>query len=174
MSQAWTPTLGPVDPAPESERRRSRRASTAAALALNITAMIDVVFLLMTYFLLTAQFNRREESIPHVLPEHLQGTAADRQPDAFALPRTPVVIVVRSTGDGPADCAIQTDSPLLGELSSAADLLTRARARRADFAPDQRFIIRAAPDSRWEHALGAFNAIRRAGWTSVQFANPSP
>ncbi len=175
MSAVPTSTIAAIRSlGPDQEPRRRRRTPSHAVLALNITAMIDVVFLLMTYFLLTAQFTRREESIPHALPAHLSGRATDREPDPFSLPPTPVVIVVRSSGDGPADFSLSTDSPLLSGTLTAEDLRRGAGDRRDDFASDQRFIIRAAPDVRWEHALAAFNALRRAGWTSIQFANPMP
>lgn len=116
----------PADPCDESAdavsahdameaRRRRKRRPEPAPMVLNIVSMIDVIFLLMTYFLLTAKFTTSEESFEVKVPERLESSAsaAAPPPDPFALPTTTVVLTVTSLGDGPADFAVFSDSPAI-------------------------------------------------------------
>ena len=63
-------------------RMRHVQEATRPRLRLNLTAMIDVVFLLLMYFLLIAEFRPREETFDMQLPARTTEAAA---PDPFAL-----------------------------------------------------------------------------------------
>jgi biopolymer transport protein ExbD len=151
-------------------------------MVLNIVSMIDVIFLLMTYFLLTAKFATREESFEVRVPEALEGAASATPPaDPFDLPATAIELLVTSRGDGVDDFAVFCDSPALGEgmakggaITSYDALAARAGAARGGvLGDDQRFIVLPAADARWEHALGVLNAVKRAGYNNVRFAAPA-
>lgn len=165
----------PVVDADELPRRRRLRRPEPAPLVLNIVSMIDVIFLLMTYFLLTAKFATREESFPVSVPTSLEGSAAPAPADDFALPQTPIVLTVRTSPTGPI---ILADTPVLRPASGAAgsfeELVTIAAAARGAMLPaDQRFTIVPEAGTRWEHALGVLNALKRAGFDNVRFGSPS-
>lgn len=150
----------------------NRRAPATAMLSLNFTPMIDVVFLLLIYFILSSDFRPREEAFSLDAPQHLEG-ATIRTLDPFELPKRPVRIMVRSHGDGATEYSIASDDPTIGPVLGADDLFRRlSDARGRTIADDQVFAVRAAPDTRWEHTLAAFNAIRRAGFQQVRFSNP--
>lgn len=149
-----------------------RRAPATAMLSLNFTPMIDVVFLLLIYFILSSDFRPREEAFTLDAPRHLEG-ASIATLDPFELPKRPVRILVRSHGDGPTELSIASDDPTIGPVLGADDLYRRLNdARGRTLAEDQVFSVRAAPETRWEHTLAAFNAIRRAGFSQVRFSNP--
>ncbi|MFM9957115.1 MAG: ExbD/TolR family protein [Phycisphaerales bacterium] len=188
-SDAWLdPDQVPAREVGDFAHRRRFKRPEPAPMVLNIVSMIDVIFLLMTYFLLTAQFASREESFEVRVPERLEATSIHTPPaNPFELPVTPVVLVVTSRGDGPSDFVVFTDSAALapGEQAQAGgsdrnfafetyeSLTTAAENARTRVLPeDQRFIVRPAADARWEHALGTLNAIKRAGYNNVRFANP--
>ncbi|MFG0253109.1 MAG: biopolymer transporter ExbD, partial [Phycisphaerales bacterium JB038] len=57
---------------------RARRREQRASIGLNLTAMIDVVFLLLLYFLLATSFALNEEAFELELPDPVAGQAADR------------------------------------------------------------------------------------------------
>lgn len=171
------PETGPDSADAGSAHRRLRRPEPHP-MVLNIVSMIDVIFLLMTYFLLTAKFTTQEESFEVRTPGRLESTAADPVPaDPFALPATAVVLTVTSRGDGPTDFTVFTDAPALtsgGPMTNYEDIKSRATgARGGVFADDQRFVIRPVADARWEHTLGVLNAVKRAGYNNVRFANPA-
>lgn len=157
------------------ELRSRRRRPALPAMALNMTPLIDCVFLLLTYFILTLDFRPVEDALTLDAPRRLEGPTPQRQKDEFSLPDRPVVITVRSTGDGSRDYTLATDEPVLGNPADAADLRRRARAARGTTLPaSQPFSIRPAADTRWEHTLAAFHALQRAGFTQIILANPAP
>lgn len=167
-------TLGEIDAEPVHARRRRRHEPTT--MFLNVTAMIDVVFLLMTYFILLASFAPIEQSIRTSAPRQLQSSsaAAPRAPDPFDPPSVTISVSVRSLGAGPEQCAVITDAPAITSPTGVENLFTKARdARGPILAPTQKFIIRPELGTKWEHALAVLNALRRAGYDQVTFANPS-
>lgn len=160
--------------AQRSIRRGETHRPALPLLSLNMTPMIDCVFLLLTYFILTLDFRPPEDALSADAPAAASGPAsAPPTQDAFALPERPVLIVVRSQGDAPDAYTLSADEPALGSLSSAADLESSARAARGVSLPlTQAFTVRPAPDARWEHALAAFNALQRAGFSEITLAKP--
>ena len=158
------------------ERRRARNAARRrpilSVLALNMTPMIDCVFLLLIYFILTSDFRAPEDALS-LDPQALAG-AADPRDDLFELPARPIVIVVRSLADGPSDFSLTIEDPTLAGVASVVELRRRAAAARGVTLPlDQGFTLKPADDARWEHALAVCDALQRAGYTNVQLANPA-
>ncbi len=151
----------PADITLAERRRRTmlRRAGTPT-MHLNMTPMIDVVFLLLIYFVLVADFAR---------PASLAGLdvaqRSDEAADPFALPEVPTVLTVTSEGPDPLAFSIESERTLFGagtsfedEVADAAELLG---ARHA-------IIVRPAPDARWEHAVVVYRTLRNAGFERVE------
>jgi len=161
-----TPPRDPHDVRPDRRRRRTRR-PTRGAIALRLTPMIDVVFLLLAYFLLAAEFREPEGA---VAASAMPDPDRPQQRDPFALPRRPVYISVASYGSGPSELSITAAAPEIAHATTPATLRRAlAAANGPVFAPDHPFIIRAAPDTLWEHALAAAGAVDGAGYTAVAF-----
>ncbi len=139
-------------------------------MALNLTAMIDVVFLLLTYFMLTMNFTPKERAIEMNVAMN-QDEASTMDP--FAIPEQPIMIIVRSTGDGADQYRVTTDSPALGVLQNYDDLVIALTASHtAGLEADQRFVISPDMSTRWEHTVAAVSAVRRGGFTRVRMAPP--
>ena len=150
--------------------RRRRVSAQPASIGMNISSMIDVVFLLLIYFLLIAEFTPSEEAFDLAIAEQRAAQSAD----PFELPSRPVRVRVRSFGEGAGEYAITTDSPILGEVTSYEGLYEQVASRRgAAFSGEQVFVIDASTRTRWEHVMGAFNALKRAEYDSIRFAPPS-
>ncbi len=141
-------------------RRRERN-----GLTLNTAAMIDIVFLLLVYFLLIAEFRRDEAGFTLDAPASQRGVPAD----PFALPEPPILIRVAERTGG-TDPTLACDSPLFdGALSSITALGERSRALKGDLlGPGQAFVIVSAERARWDDALGVLNALRIAGYEQVR------
>ncbi len=173
---AETKQDSPLQETPIAHRSsRARRREKHASIGLNLTAMIDVVFLLLLYFLLATSFALNEEAFELDLPDPVTGQAAD----PFEIPDPPVTVTVASFGDGRLDYRLTSDHPSLTNLAGFADLAERTRAGRFDrggylFAPEQVFVLRSQPDARWEHTVGAFNALIRAEFERVRFVGVNP
>lgn len=168
------------NPSPgDSERRaaaayahgpRARRRRQQARIGLNLTAMIDVVFLLLIYFMAATEFKQGEEIYRLDLPR--RGAPAD----PFVLPRDPLRIVLASTGPV---CRIRLPGPYAQPASFQAlhGFLVENRRTAGTvgglFEADHPIIIEPTGTTRWEHAMEAFNAAVRARYTNVTFAPPA-
>jgi biopolymer transport protein ExbD len=153
--------LGEGDaPVVRIERAARFGRSALPTMQVNLAPMIDVVFLLLMYFLLTSQFRPAERALALDVPAPGAASAAD----PFALPSTPVTIRVRSLGTGPDELTLDVDHPALS-IGSEGPLEDRLLG--AMLPPDQEFIVEAG-SARWEHAVRTISAIRAAGFDRVR------
>lgn len=159
-----------------ARRRRAARREPGADVSLNLTSMIDVVFLLLVYFMVATEFRRGEEVYRLDLPD--RGGAAAIDP--FDLDDEPLRVAVRGTGTSDSlegdrlririDVADRTASSLV-ELERVLESLHVASGQGI-FAADHPVIVEPTPGTRWRHAMGAFNAAVRAGYGNVTLGEP--
>ena len=154
--------------------RRKRRPS--ARLGLNLTSMIDVVFLLLIYFMAATEFKLGEEIYRLDLPD--RGRAAD----PFDLPRDPLRVAVTTVGRD--DYVLRLSGPETGgpggpgpvtfqELFEFLDGRRRSdRAAGGVFEADHPIIVAPTGRTSWEHSMGVFNAAVRARYSNITFAAP--
>ncbi len=140
-----------------------------ARLSLSITPMIDVVFQLLIYFLLTAGIVSKERNIRAEIPP---ASSAETEPDPFALDLEPLVIRIASTRDG-ASITLPSE---LASVRNARELERVLRDARFDearsrglFPADHPIRIAASSTARWEDVVEVFNAVIAAGYRSVAF-----
>ena len=119
-----------------------RTASRAPALAL--TSMLDVIFLLLCFFVTVSVFSQWENEISIQLPS---ATTA-QEPD-----RLPGEIVVNLAKDGKVS--------VNGRTLALDDLKARL-ARISKFYPGQPVIIRADKEARYESLVGLIDSCREA------------
>jgi biopolymer transport protein ExbD len=156
------------DSEPPPHRRRVRNASS---IGLNLTSMIDVVFLLLVYFLVATDFTQSEEIYRLDLPERTDGLTLD----PFELDDEPVRIIVHGTGGVDGDYRLQIDGPGAEAISSFESLYDYLAARRLDgmggglFAEDHPLLVVPSSRTSWSHAVSAFNAAVRAGYVNITF-----
>lgn len=176
------PPPHPWAPGPESEeellmqidrRRRiraeARRHPVLGIMTLNLTPMIDCIFLLLIHLILTIDFRPAESSLTMDMAQAVRAAELIDQ-DPFQLPERPVQIVVRSTGLGREEYAIVTDEPSLRRATPQTLRTLAAEARNIDLPSEVRFIVAPEPGTRWEHALAASSALQRAGFARVSLA----
>ena len=149
--------------------RPSRR--RPARLGFNLTSMIDVVFLLLVYFMAATEFKLGEEIYRLDLPE--------RSNDPFELPRDPLRVTVTSIGDENYVLKLQGAETARSQPATFQELFEiLAGSRRSDraagglFEADHPMIVEPTGGTSWEHAIGAFNAVARARYTNITFAAP--
>lgn len=160
-------------------RSRRKRRPPVSALSLSMTAMIDVVFLLLIYFLVATDF-RTGEGIYRV---ELPGREGAGAPDPFQLDEEPLRIIVHSTGLGAGMYQVRLDGPypqpqtfeelhgfLRDKQVSEASVTIGSGAL---FRPEHPIILQPSRSTRWEHAIEAFNAAARAKYTNITFAKPT-
>lgn len=174
MSASPRPVAGPVD-GNERNHRKSRRARRAsrdlppARMALNLTAMIDVIFQLLIYFVITAVFTPGEGIITANLPK---GTGT---PDPLKMPEEPIRITVTAASRAGyrIEIAGQGAPRSFEELYESLRIMQYDESRNllsGSHKPDDPVLIQPSRDVRWQHVVNAFNAAVRARYKNIQFA----
>ena len=120
---------------------------------LNLTPMIDIVFLLIIFFMVGTQFTAQERQYDIRLP-----TVSSAQP----LTNLPDELIVNIKDDG----TIQ-----LGEqIRTLRDLEDDLRAARSNY-PDQAVIIRGDGRGPYQNVMNVLAVCNRAAITRVSLAN---
>ena len=124
--------------------------SKAPQLAL--TSMLDVIFLLLCFFVTVSVFSQWESEITIKLPS----AATAEEPD-----RLPGEIIVNLDKDG----KVTVNGNRLGLIELGERL-----AKVAKFYPDQAVIIRADKDVRYEYLVDVIDTCRSANVWNFSFA----
>ena len=116
------------------------------------TAMIDVVFLLLCFFVTTSVFSQWEMEVDVVLPS----AQSSQMPD-----RLPGEVIVNLSRDG---------TITINQRKYTPDELRDRLSRLAQLFPGQPVIIRADTDSRTEQLIGIVDVCRTADIWNISFA----
>ena len=128
------------------------RKNKSRAPQLALTSMLDVIFLLLCFFVTVSVFSQWESEITIKLPS----ASTAEEPD-----RLPGEIIVNLAKDG----KVMVNGKALG-LDDLRDRL----AKIAKFYPDQAVIIRADKDVRYELLVGVIDTCRAANVWNFSFA----
>ena len=128
------------------------RKNRSKAPQLALTSMLDVIFLLLCFFVTVSVFSQWESEISIKLPS---ATTAE-EPD-----RLPGEIIVNLAKDG--------KTTVNGAALSLDELRTRL-AKVAKFYPDQAVIIRADKEVRYERLVAVIDTCRGANVWNFSFA----
>jgi biopolymer transport protein ExbD len=115
------------------------------APALNLTSMIDVLFLLIIFFMVATKFDELERNIDVAVPEVSQAGEG-------ASPPAPLVVIVQPDG------RVELD----GKSVSLDELTARLAAARTALG-EPSVIIRGDAQCAFQHVAGALAACRQAG-----------
>ena len=148
---------------------RSRRDLPPVRMALNLTSMIDVIFLLLIYFVVTAIFTPGEGIITAKLPKGT-GTA-----DPLDLPPQPINVIITAAGRAGYRLDIEGyaaphDYRQLYEQLVMLQYDVARGLTQGTHKPDDPVLIKPRGDVRWQHVVNAFNAAVRARYSNIQFA----
>jgi biopolymer transport protein ExbD len=120
---------------------------------LNLTPMIDIVFLLVIFFMVGAQFTEMEQSVDVKLP-----TVAEVQP----LTAAPDALVVNVQENGAID--------LNGRPQTLEQLVASLEAARENFA-EQAVLVRGDREGRYQFVMDVLAACNRADIQRISLAN---
>lgn len=148
-----------------SHRHPRRRRPHTWTMSLNLTPMIDVVFLLLFFFMTVTRFSAQEGMLPAKLPAQAAAVAAE-------IPRTPIRVRLVPDPAAPAACRATIDR--FHETPIALDLLVPAlrqiREGGAGFDRNTPVHLLAADDVAWDHVVNAYNAALAAEYEKIYFA----
>jgi len=155
---------------PEEQRKRKGREVSAARMQLNLTSMIDVIFQLLIYFVVTASFSPDEGIITTKLPA-LEGQSKSTTPE---LPKNPINIQVSTSGQYGYRLQIDGWPQAPADFTMLADMLARNQYNNTNptgrFKDDTPVNIKPDETVRWQHVVNAFNAAIKARYKNVTFA----
>ncbi|MFK7790934.1 MAG: ExbD/TolR family protein [Phycisphaeraceae bacterium] len=165
MKQEPDPT-DPVSPAivvepvhPSRTQRRSHKARVLRKPELKLTSMIDVVFLLLIFFVVTASFTIDEGTLQANMPGHTTGH--------YSI--TPPVQIELTSADDGITYSLSVDGEPMDGASELAEAMTR-RVETGRMASDDIVQIMPQGHVRWQHVLNVYNACVTAELEQVTFA----
>ena len=120
--------------------------------AFQFTAMIDVVFLLLCFFITTSVFSQWEMEVDVILPTAQSAKMPDRLPGE---------VIINLSRDGRISVNQQT--------LTREDLADRLR-RLAQFFPGQSVVIRADKQTSYEQLVGIIDLCRLSDIWNISFA----
>lgn len=134
-------------------------------MALNLTPMIDVVFLLLFFFLVVTRFGTREGTLPADLPRKTGGASVE-------IPRTPIRVRFLAEEPGADTCRVTIDklhdAPL--PIEELLPELRRIQAEAPGFDdPETPIHLFAREGIRWDHVVNAYNAGLAARYERIYF-----
>jgi biopolymer transport protein ExbD len=133
-----------------------RGATKAEAPGFQLAPMIDVVFLLLCFFITSQIFAQWETEIDITLPTAETGQAPERLPGE-------IIINVRVDGS-----MVVNAQPVTG------DSLQAMLHRVAELFPGQPVLIRADQQTDYEHVVQVLDACRQADIWNISFATIAP
>ncbi len=150
-------------PRPFSARFHQDR--SGGVMSLNLTPMIDIVFLLLFFFLTVSRFRAAEGMLPAHLPTRAAGVSTD-------VPRTPIRIRFVADANSSDTCLVTIDrfkeSPLpISELTAALGAIRNPQQGYDARTPVH---LLAGDDVAWEHVVNAYNAAMAAQYERIFFA----
>jgi len=162
------PNLSIDEPTVHHVSNRKRRDIEPASMQLNLTSMIDVIFLLLIYFVVTASFAVGEGTITAKLPQGTGDPSTSPKP-----PERPLEITLTSAGA--SGYRIQVPGSVPGTFTELQQVLVNLqhdpeRGRSGVYKPDNPVIIKPGGQVRWIHVVNAFNAAVAARYSNVSFA----
>ena len=151
-----------------SNHCRSRR-SYSLRMHLNLTAMLDVIFLLLIYFVITANFVLDEGVLTARMPRGTGEVPAEH----LTPPVQPLEIILTPVDDYRVNVNV-AGTERITTFTQLAYVLTRLqhdpqRGLTGVYPPDSPVIIRPGAEVRWQHVVEAFNASVKARYFNVAF-----
>lgn len=129
-----------------------------------MTPMIDVVFLLLVFFLATASFDRVEQILPSGVseaPQAVSGTAATQTEQLPVKEVDEIVVRLENNGSGQLRIVLN-DSPQTDTRQLVAQLSQIIKIRN-----DVPVIIDPANDLPTNEVIAVYDAVRAVGFTSL-------
>lgn len=149
---------------PRPGRASSRRVGRFS-MSLNLTPMIDIVFLLLFFFLSVSQFRSPEGMLAAQLPSASAAAVA-------AVPREPIRIRLDGGTLGEPVCRARIDELLADPvpMERLRGELIRIRDELPGFGRDTPVYLYASDAVVWDHVVNAYHAAMSAEYHRIYFA----
>lgn len=158
---------GPAEE-PESDPAPRRGRPGASGPELNVVPLVDILFLLMVFFVIAGVFGLAEGILPSSMARG--GTT----PAGVPLPVSPIIVELNATA-GQA-CELRVRPSQMETLRNPAELVAELQRimNLPGFGPDTPVVIRSQDNVLWNDVASAWNAVVRSGFRDVVFGRPPP
>ena len=163
MKQASNPIFreSPQEVSDPDQSTRPRKAGKRRGIQkpeLKMTSMIDVVFLLLIFFVMTANFTIDEGTLLATMPGNMGDHTLEH----------PTMVELTSADDG-MTYSMRVDGVAVDGASELSAYMTR-RVQMGQLAPGDLVKIKPQGEVRWQHVLNVYNACVNAELEQVSFA----
>jgi biopolymer transport protein ExbD len=145
-----------------STRKKRKKGVGGEDMQLQMTSMIDVVFLLLIYFIITANFTIDEGTLLATMP----GNSAQDRPEDDLDP--PTNIDLTSADDG-VTYSIVVNGQRIQDATALSGFM-KNRVSTGQMKADDIVQIKPQGVVRWQHVVNVFNACVSAKLENVGFA----
>lgn len=150
-------------PAAQEERKRRYRIVTRVP---TLTSLIDIVFLMLTFFVVTATIAPREQQLGASTPSHA-AKGLQPKPDLDLLDPAKIDVEIAVTGEGDA-FGITLNGRALGSLQDLFNLLKGLQGDDALTGTQSPRVRIAGSDSvRYKYVLYVLNTVHKAGFEDI-------
>jgi biopolymer transport protein ExbD len=132
------------------------KAAPPPTATIQMAPMIDIVFLLLIFFLVTWQFSRSEQDSKVKVPTSTQGKEENRA-------KSEIVVNIRQGGELLVNGEALTDEQLLGKLRTIAEIYENQPVR-----------LRGDGDITYQTLMGVIDICQKAGIWNISFATRKP
>lgn len=146
-----------------SQRKKRKKGVGGEAMELQLTSMIDVIFQLLIYFVITANFMIDEGTIIATLPGDASPTSEVKPPDD-----PPILIEMGPTADGIGYVMRIKGNPIAGTTGLHSYL--EGQIAGGSLAKDRQVQIQPQDKVRWQHVVNVFNTCVSLELSNVGFA----
>ena len=133
-----------------------RKTTHLEGLGIQIAPMIDVLILLLAFFVITWKFSRIETEIDISLPAAEKGQPLSREFNE-------IIVNVHTDGRVVVDAKNYSDEDLMNRLS----IISKAN-------PNVAVIVRGDKETRYEHIVHVLDVCKKAGIWNVSFMTARP
>ena len=149
----------------QSFSQRYYRRQAGGQMSMNLTPMIDVVFLLLFFFLMVSRFGA-EGMLAARLPARA-GVSTD-------VPRTPLQIRFTSAESDVIAVTVEPFHPDPLPIAGLSEALVTIIDTRPGFDARTPVHLLATDEILWDHVVNAYNAAYAAGFQDIRFVEPQP
>ena len=153
------------------EKKKEKKFLTSVPLKLQITPLIDVIFQLLIYFMVTASFLIGEGALTANMPFGDDVAVSD-----IAPPEQPLVLRLTPVDYSNVRIDIEGFNKPASDFSQLAFYLQSIQYNDKNqggiYTSKNPVIIKSEGLVRWQHVVNAFNAAVSAGYENVSFGNP--
>ena len=149
-------------------RHRSPLLERRRGLTVAMTPMIDVVFLLLVFFLWTASFHISEQVLPSAIQEAVGSQSAvevDPPPEADFQP-----VVIRVVPGADAVGAATVTWTINGRPATSISAVRKSLTDVFQVQPQAPVVIHPEPDTPVQYVIEAYDAARIVGFDEVELA----